>query len=105
VIFVRKVQNNGIGGCKKGFWGEGWNMDYVELKQLSELRLSIIADKELREERPDEQLKQLQEVSEHIDGFYGKHQSALPAKLRHFLENRSLQKALDYLESGEVKCG
>lgn len=67
-----------------------------ELIQLLERRLAVIGDAEMRENDPDGQLRQLQEVSEAIQGFSETKQERIPIRLRHFLENSSLNKALDW---------
>jgi len=79
----------------------------LQLQKLLERRLIVISDQEMREQRPDEQLQELQSLSESIDQWTVQHRTELPAKLRHFLENYSLQKALDYLldEQGGGRCG
>ena len=82
-------------------------MDFSRLQKLLKRRLIVISDQKMREQRPDEQLRELQSLSESIDEWTLQHRTELPAKLRHFLENYSLQKALDYLlgEQGIERCG
>lgn len=70
-----------------------------ELKELIELlerRLAVIGDTELRDRDPETQLAQLQEASEAISAFHLEKVDRIPIRLRHFLENSSLQKALDW---------
>jgi len=65
-----------------------------QLIEMLERRLVVIADSELRENDPDTQLKQLQEVSEAIMEFHADHRCQIPIRLNHFLENCSFDKAL-----------
>jgi hypothetical protein len=67
-----------------------------ELVAILERRLKVIGDAEKRENDPDEQLRQLQEVSESIQVFHESKREKIPVRLRHFLENSSLNKALDW---------
>ncbi|MCG8599657.1 MAG: hypothetical protein MI807_05910 [Verrucomicrobiales bacterium] len=67
-----------------------------ELITLLERRLEVIGDAEMRENDPAEQLRQLQEVSESIQNFHVSKREKIPVRLRHFLENSSLNKALDW---------
>ncbi len=69
-----------------------------ELAALLRRRLDTIADVELRESDPERQLALLQEVSEAITAFHTRHRAETPPRLRHFLENSSLQKALEWVE-------
>ena len=72
------------------------------LRQLLRRRLDVIADRDLRERDPAEQLRQLQEVSEAIVAEHARLRSQLPSRLNHYLSQASLQKALDWLEGGEA---
>ena len=67
-----------------------------ELVALLERRLAVIGDAEMRERDPEAQLTQLQEVSEAIAAFHETKCDRIPIRLRHFLENSSLSKALDW---------
>ena len=67
-----------------------------ELITLLERRLEVIGDAEMRENDLAEQLRQLQEVSESIQNFHVSKREKIPVRLRHFLENSSLNKALDW---------
>ena len=64
-------------------------------------RLEIIRDEESRRDVPNHMAK-LQAVSERIDAA----QRALPPganpRLKHFLENRSYDKALQFLEQADI---
>jgi hypothetical protein len=82
-------------------------MDFVQpmestfesLRQLLVQRLTIIADTALRESDPAAQLDSLRTVSDAIEAWRSKHEGDCPAKLRHFLQQSSLQKALEFIES------
>lgn len=63
-------------------------------------RLNIIADHELRDHDPATHLKKLQEVSEAIEYCAAALSKAkVDPKLRHYLERRSYDKALEWLEN------
>ncbi len=68
------------------------------LRDLLQLRLALIADRARRENDPAGQLDELRRVSEEIAAFHREHQAALPARLNHFLERASFQKALEFIE-------
>ncbi|MCB1209634.1 MAG: hypothetical protein KDK97_09925 [Verrucomicrobiales bacterium] len=68
------------------------------LKQLLTQRLNVIGDHALRESNPQEQLRQLQSVSEQLQQFHTEHRAMLPQRLNHFLTQASYQKALEWLE-------
>ncbi len=70
--------------------------ELTELIALLERRLAVIGDAEMRENNPDEQLRQLQEVSEAIQAFHESKRDRIHVRLRHFLESASLNKALDW---------
>ena len=65
-------------------------------------RLSIIADEESRRD-PEKHMDRLKTVSEKIDAL----QAALPPstdpRLKHFLQRRSYDKALEWLESDPLE--
>lgn len=75
---------------------------YEPLRQLLHRRLEVIADRDLRERDPALQLRMLQEVSEAIAAEHARLRPHLPSRLNHYLSQASLQKALDWLESGEA---
>ena len=79
-------------------------MRFDELRKLLESRLEIIANAEMRERDPDGQLAQLQEVSEKIDAWTASHRAEVDRRLLHFLENYSLNKALDFINEVQTKC-
>lgn len=68
------------------------------LRELLQRRLALIADSSLRESDPAAQLEQLRAVSEGIEAFHREHRPRLPARLNHFLERASFQKALEFLD-------
>jgi len=71
------------------------------LRLLLRERLDVIADHDLRERDPDAQLNRLREVSGEIGAIHARCKGALPARLEHFLERASYQKALAFLEGVE----
>ena len=74
-----------------------------ELHSLLTRRLAVIGDKKMREEAPDEQLRELQRVSEAITAWHETHRSQIPARLNHFLTQSSLQKALDWINESPAE--
>lgn len=69
-----------------------------QLIEMLERRLAVIANADLRENDPESQLAQLQEVSEAIMAFHEDHRDSIPIRLNHFLENCSFDKALLWCE-------
>ncbi|MFC5049796.1 hypothetical protein ACFPK9_04105 [Rubritalea spongiae] len=78
------------------------NPDFSKLAELLQTRLDVIANQELRETNPSEQLHQLQSVSEQITSWHQQHRGNIPAQLHHFLQQQSLSKALDFLKSEQL---
>lgn len=74
-----------------------------ELNILLKQRLAIIGDRALREKDSVEHLAQLRNVSEALDQLFREHRNELPARLCHFMSQASYQKALEYIEEGEVR--
>lgn len=72
------------------------------LRELLERRLVIIADQELREKNPAEQLEQLRTVSEEIMAMHQQAKGTLPPRLEHYLDRASYQKALAWLKGEEA---
>jgi len=68
------------------------------LRDLLRRRLALIADHALRESDPEAQLDELRRVSEEIAAFHREHERLLPARLNHFLERASFQKALEFVD-------
>lgn len=77
--------------------------DLDELIALLRRRLDVIGDAAMREADPEGQLGLLREVSEAITAFHQRHRGAIPPRLNHFLENASLQKALEWAEAERAK--
>lgn len=78
----------------------------TELQSLLQHRLAVIANEKLRTEEPEEQLRQLQQVSEEINTWHQTYHHRIDRNLDHFLTGCSYQKALDYLDSGVRRpCG
>ena len=67
--------------------------DYPLLQTLLRRRLDVIGNSELRENDPQLQLSQLQEVSEAIQSWHAENRSSIPSRLNHFLQQSSLSKA------------
>ncbi len=74
--------------------------DYQALRALLEKRLEIIANSELRDSDPAEQLRQLQQVSEAITAWTNE-TKGIPQQLNHYLKQSSLSKALEFIKSME----
>lgn len=74
--------------------------DYQSLRALLEKRLEIISNTQLRDSNPDEQLRQLQQVSEDITQWADV-TKAIPQQLNHFLKQSSLSKALEFIQAME----
>ncbi len=77
--------------------------DLDELTSLLRRRLEVIGDAVMRESDPEGQLGRLREVSERINAFHQNHRSEIPPRLNHFLENVSLQKALEWAEAERAR--
>jgi hypothetical protein len=69
-----------------------------DLIQLLRHRQSVIADHEWRDRDAAGQLAALREVSEKISAWAETHQSQIDPRLRHYLANASLAKALAHCE-------
>jgi predicted phage-related endonuclease len=74
--------------------------NYQALKSLLETRISIIANTQLRDSDPEEQLRQLQRVSEDINQWADE-TKGIPQQLNHFLKQSSLSKALEFIQTTE----
>jgi hypothetical protein len=72
-------------------------MELQSLAQLLERRLAIIADYDLRSHNPQEQLRQLKDVSEAIAAAHSELRSRIDPKLNHYLTQASYEKALAHL--------
>jgi hypothetical protein len=69
------------------------------LLELLRRRLSIIGDHAWRDRDPAAHLEALGTVSEEITAWTSANRVTLDARLRHYLDNASFQKALDHLEA------
>ena len=72
---------------------------FDKLKCLLRKRIEIIADHEFRDNDPDAHLIALKEISESIEGYHHELQGEISPQLEHFLDNRSYNKALKFLEN------
>ena len=73
----------------------------TELHRLLTHRLTLIADKKMREEEPARQLEELQKTSEAITAWHKANRSSIDSRLNHFLIQASFQKALDWIEDAK----
>jgi hypothetical protein len=62
-------------------------------------RLDVIADSELRAKDAEAHLAALREVSEAIDAEHQRLRSHHDGRLRHFLQQASYQKALEWIQA------
>jgi hypothetical protein len=68
-----------------------------ELAEALRERLTIISDEASRG-NPDQHIKRLREISERIETLATGLPQPMPLRLAHFLEHRSYDKALAFLE-------
>jgi hypothetical protein len=85
---------------KLGLIMENTNASTHALASLLQKRLDVIADKEFRERDPQGHLAALREVSEALDATYQALKPQAAPRLRHFMEQASYSKALEYLSQG-----
>lgn len=76
------------------------NLD--ELRTLLTRRIEVIGDQKMRLERPQEQLAELQKVSEAIAAWHQAHRSGIAPRLNHYLVQASFQKALAWLDGSDA---
>lgn len=69
------------------------------LAELLQRRLDVIADTELRTKNPEAHLTALREVSEAIEAEHQRLRPQLDGRLRHFLQQASYQKALEWIQT------
>tara|TARA_R110000850_G_scaffold3506_5_gene16852 strand:- start:2374 stop:2637 length:264 start_codon:yes stop_codon:yes gene_type:complete len=74
------------------------------LIELLERRLAVIGDDDLRANNPDDQLTQLQAVSEAIMAFHQGNREVITGRLNHFLEGCSFDKALAWARGERTRC-
>ena len=70
-----------------------------ELAEALRERLKIISNEKSRR-NPEQHVKRLREVSEHIETLAAALPQPIPPRLAHFLDRRSYDKALEFLCSG-----
>jgi hypothetical protein len=68
-----------------------------ELAEALRERLKIISDEESRRD-PEQHVKRLQEISDRIETLVATLPQPIPPRLAHFLDRRSYDKALEFLE-------
>ncbi len=71
---------------------------FDKLKYLLRKRIEIIANHEFRDNDPDAHLIALKEISESIEKQHHDLRRDVSPQLEHFLDNRSYNKALKFLE-------
>lgn len=69
----------------------------TELAEALRERLKIISDEESRRD-PEEHVKRLREISDRIETLAATLPQPIPPRLAHFLDRRSYDKALEFLE-------
>ncbi|MBV9671221.1 MAG: hypothetical protein JO076_00140 [Verrucomicrobia bacterium] len=72
---------------------------YQHLAAALRERFVLIADRELREKDPTEQLSRLRQVSERIQKLTEQLPQNADPMLAHYLERMSFSKALEFVES------
>jgi len=68
-----------------------------ELAEALRERLRIISDESSRR-NPDQHMARLREISDRIESLAAALPQPIPPRLTHFLDRRSYDKALDFLE-------
>jgi len=68
-----------------------------ELAEALRERLKIISDEESRRD-PEQHVKRLREISDRIETLAATLPQPIPPRLAHFLDRRSYDKALEFLE-------
>ena len=69
----------------------------TELAEALRERLKIISDEESRRD-PEQHVKLLREISDRIETLVATLPQPIPPRLAHFLDRRSYDKALEFLE-------
>lgn len=81
-------------------------MQYPDLAEILEERVTVISDHEWRDRDPEAHLEKIIAVSHKITVWHEAHQGEIDGNLEHFLSGASFQKALEYLRSGARRpCG
>jgi hypothetical protein len=70
----------------------------TELAGALRERLKIISDEESRRD-PEQHVKRLREISDRIETLVATLPRPIPPRLAHFLDRRSYDKALEFLEN------
>ena len=70
----------------------------TELAEALRERLKIISDEESRRD-PERHVKRLREISDRIETLAATLPQPIPPRLAHFLDRRSYDKALEFLEN------
>ena len=70
----------------------------TELADALRERLKIISDEEGRRD-PEQHVKRLREISDRIETLAATLPQPIPPRLAHFLDRRSYDKALEFLEA------
>jgi hypothetical protein len=70
----------------------------ADLEQALRERLAVIRDEASRRDQT-KHIARLREVSERIDRLYHSLSSSIDPRLQHYLERKSYDKALEYLET------
>jgi hypothetical protein len=79
--------------------------DLMTLKVLLSRRIQLIADHTFRDMDRSGHLAALQQVSELIQDEHLRLKPSLPPRLKHFLQQASFSKALDYLSENQLDGG
>lgn len=69
----------------------------TDLAEALRERLKIISDEESRRD-PEQHVKRLREISDRIETLAAALPQPIPPRLAHFLDRRSYDKALEFLE-------
>ena len=69
----------------------------TELAEALRERLKIISDEESRRD-PEQHVKRLREICDRIETLVATLPQPIPPRLAHFLDRRSYDKALEFLE-------
>ncbi len=74
---------------------------FSTLADLLRARLAVIADHELRERDPSAHLDKLRDASLALEREYELRKPSMPARLNHFMQQSSYQKALAFLDAAD----
>ena len=79
------------------------NIEFVELREALQGRLSVIADHELRARDPRAHLERLKAAASRLDEAIARVRPNCDPQLRHFLDRQSYVKALAWLEQAGAR--